>query len=240
MTGLALATLFTGCTSNNSTERTLEQRLEVRQETSTPRNEERITNDYAPLSQFNDEITLIACDDSNEFNGVMETLHNRDNLRQKQFKMTFTDRDNYVKVTIPNRAKDGSITKSYLHIVKKDYLDDVLETMREKGIKYDILQMRGHQYGPMEELYDIIKDSANDHALFIFGGCNSYDIAEKYSTKNKPAIGGEGMQEASRNTYYLLRIIDLMNSDKGIRTWNDLSEELNKDDSSFSAFYFPK
>jgi hypothetical protein len=37
-TGLALATLFTGCTSNNSTERTLEQRLEVRQETSTPRN----------------------------------------------------------------------------------------------------------------------------------------------------------------------------------------------------------
>ncbi len=193
---------------------------------------------YAPLSEFNDDVVLVACDNENEYNGVLESLHDRNSLRGESFKFSYNQRDNYLKVTVPNRLGEREMENSYIHIVKKENLDEVKDLMAEKGIKYDIVQLRGHQYSPMETLYEMTSSMAKEKAIFVFGGCNSYDLARYYSSENRPAIGGDGEQETFRNTYYLVRLIDLIGR-SDISTWNDLYNQLDSDSDVFDVFHMP-
>ena len=226
ITGLS----FFGCKENSNNNENIEEKV---------KKETHFQGNFESLDNFNDDVILIACYDNKEYQGVLETLHSRNRLRSLRGKMSFTDREGYKKVKVPNRQKDGTISNSYIHIVKKNNLPQILDKMEEKNIKYDIVQMRGHQHKPMRELYSMTQDCTKDNAIYFFGGCNSYNLASKKSSSKKPAIGGPGTQESARNTFYLLKMIDFIDTE-GINSWNDLRSELNESDSQFRNFYFPK
>jgi hypothetical protein len=209
------------------------------------RNQNTTTTNYNPIkkpvkdiSHFSDDNILIVCENKTEYDGVVQTLHTRNNLRAKNYKMSFTPRDDYMKVTMPN--KEGEVIKnSYIHVVTKDKATDHVFKMRQQNIHYDIIQLRGHDK-QMKGLYNLTKTAGdNRNTIFFFGGCNSYNFAKEKEEENRATIGGQGMQESSRNTFYLVRLIDEMGT-ADVNSWATLNNKLNESDSKFNQFYFPK
>ncbi len=188
------------------------------------------------ISEFNDDVILVACANTGEYSYVIQSLKDKNNLRSKKFKLQFTKKNNYLKISVPN-LENGSIKTSYMHVVNKPHLESVLNEMSRKNITYDIVQMRGHT-DHMRELYELTKNCASSHAIYFFGGCNSRRIAKEYETPDRVMIGGSGKQETYRNTSYLLKLTDLIGTDKAT-SWAKLHKAVKTSDRSFNH-YFPK
>ncbi|MGV8140964.1 MAG: hypothetical protein ACP5NW_00830 [Candidatus Woesearchaeota archaeon] len=184
------------------------------------------------VSRFNDDVVLVACTDNKLYDGVLETLHYWDDKRSKEFKMSFTKRDKYMKVSVPNMESDGSTKITYMHIVSEPNLKEVLEDMEKKLIFYDMVQLRGHTKD-MRRMFKMTKEYTNPNVIYHLGGCNSHKIAKRIEKKNIATIGGKDSQNLAHNTPYLLNLINAIGT---VNSWPELKQKLSESDGSFNHY----
>jgi hypothetical protein len=107
------------------------------------------------------------------------------------------------------------------------------EGQRIPDRNYDLINLRGHT-GDMQRLYDRAIRLRDDHAIVLFGGCNSHNFIPERAASNIALIGGQEAQETAFNNYVLRRGVQVLRS---AQSWEEFNAAMDQSSPRISAQY---
>jgi hypothetical protein len=197
-----------------------------------------------PLSEFDNHLTLVVCDNPQEYKQAVGDFR----LHEKEYDLKVQSRPAkndifYTKVTV---KQPDARNNDFMHIVEKSNLPRLDSLARaDNWEKYDFVQYRGHDK-TMVPLHNLITKQynhlLNDNNAIWFGGCTSYDLAQKITGGNKVAIGVDGVGKTPANNERIITYIRSFEKIKNDRPdslgWNRLSETMTKS-TSYNFYFYP-
>lgn len=198
--------------------------------TSAPRIESR--KEYVPpaeLANF-DPVSggvLVLTANRAEFDAVLLTLRERNQLRKSDARMTFDVVDQGIRKVTWNVKKDDKLVPVVIYIANAGEIAAPSLAYKIGGKKFRLLTLRGHG-ADMLPLWQYSLAMQDNHCFTILGGCTASGLIRQLYTPVTPVLADIATGESANNTYLLVRFIDLVGGGK-VTTWGDLASTLTTD-----------